>query len=62
MYQVYFVLFLVCNWFKFPKDIAESPLIPGQLDLPQNAALWLKYFSTLNQLTLSKFDVSNIYK
>ncbi|XP_029041589.1 28S ribosomal protein S29, mitochondrial isoform X1 [Osmia bicornis bicornis] len=47
----------ICNWYKFPKDIAESPLIPGQLDLPQNAAIWLKYFSTLNQLTLSKFDL-----
>lgn len=53
----------VCTWYRFAKEITESPLVPGKLDIPQEAASWLKYFKHLNQLLLSQLDlkVSNDY-
>ncbi|XP_003702346.1 mitochondrial ribosomal protein S29 [Megachile rotundata] len=47
----------ISTWYRFPLEVQESPLIPGQLDLPQEAVSWLKYFSTLNKLALSQYDL-----
>ncbi|XP_026671453.1 28S ribosomal protein S29, mitochondrial isoform X2 [Ceratina calcarata] len=53
----------VCTWFRFAREIVESPLVPGKLDIPPEAASWLKYFKQLNQVVLSQLDLklSNDY-
>ncbi|XP_076630233.1 mitochondrial ribosomal protein S29 isoform X1 [Colletes latitarsis] len=47
----------VNTWFRFPKEIADSPLIPDKLDLPVHAGTWLKYFKNLNAPLLSTLDL-----
>ncbi|KZC07495.1 PREDICTED: 28S ribosomal protein S29, mitochondrial [Dufourea novaeangliae] len=38
----------VNTWFRFPKEIANSPLEPDKIDLTIHAGTWLKYFKNLN--------------
>lgn len=47
----------ISTWYRFPKEVTESPLIPGHLDLPQEAVSWLKYFRALNESSLSQYDL-----
>nr|XP_033321577.1 28S ribosomal protein S29, mitochondrial [Megalopta genalis] len=47
----------VNNWFKFPTEVPESPIVPGKLDLPLHAGVWLNYFKNLNAPLLSTLDL-----
>ncbi|XP_078048461.1 mitochondrial ribosomal protein S29 [Augochlora pura] len=47
----------VNNWFKFPTEAPESPIIPDKIDLPLQAGAWLTYFKNLNAPLLSKLDL-----
>lgn len=51
--------FLVRNWFRYAREVSESPLIPDKLDLPQVAAKWLEYLKYLNEVSLSQYNVSD---
>ncbi|KOC64907.1 28S ribosomal protein S29, mitochondrial [Habropoda laboriosa] len=51
----------VATWFRFPRKVVQSTTNPDQLDLPEEAALWLRYFKQLNELSLSQYDVSKEY-
>ncbi|XP_076177165.1 mitochondrial ribosomal protein S29 [Ptiloglossa arizonensis] len=45
------------TWFRFPKNITSSPLMPDKLDLPVHAGEWLKYFKQLNASLLSTLNL-----
>ncbi|XP_017765720.1 PREDICTED: 28S ribosomal protein S29, mitochondrial [Eufriesea mexicana] len=47
----------VCTWFRYPKEVSQSPLEKDKLDLPIDGEMWLKYFKTLNKLTLDQYDL-----
>ncbi|XP_053973455.1 28S ribosomal protein S29, mitochondrial [Hylaeus volcanicus] len=47
----------VNTWFRFPKEITNSLLTPGKIDLPIHAGTWLKYFRNLNNALLSALDL-----
>ncbi|XP_006622472.1 28S ribosomal protein S29, mitochondrial isoform X1 [Apis dorsata] len=47
----------VRNWFRYAREVSESPLIPGKLDLPQLSAAWLKYLNYLNETSLSQYNL-----
>ncbi|XP_012235590.1 small ribosomal subunit protein mS29 [Linepithema humile] len=51
------------HWFKDMKEVANSILSPGCIDLPIDAGLWLKHFKTQNLQLLSQLDLktSNNY-
>ncbi|XP_020281550.1 28S ribosomal protein S29, mitochondrial [Pseudomyrmex gracilis] len=55
-----FILVHTCwarNWFKYPKEVANSSLSPGCIDLPIDAGAWLKHFKSQNLKLLSKLDL-----
>lgn len=47
----------VCTWYRYAKDVVESPLRPDKLDVPTYAVRWLNFFKRLNHLSLSQFDL-----
>ncbi|XP_055910940.1 28S ribosomal protein S29, mitochondrial [Eupeodes corollae] len=47
----------VANWFKRPKETANSSSIEGFIDLPFDAAGWLVHFKTQNAKLLSTLDL-----
>lgn len=47
----------VRNWFRYAREVSESPLIPDKLDLPQVAAKWLEYLKYLNEVSLSQYNL-----
>lgn len=51
------VYFLAPHWFKDMKEVANSVLSPGCMDLPIDAGMWLKHFKSQNLQLLSQLDV-----
>ncbi|XP_011158728.2 28S ribosomal protein S29, mitochondrial [Solenopsis invicta] len=45
------------HWFKDMKEVANSVLSPGCMDLPIDAGMWLKHFKTQNSNLLSQLDL-----
>lgn len=45
------------HWFKDMKEVANSVLSPGCMDLPIDAGMWLKHFKSQNSKLLSELDV-----
>lgn len=47
----------VAHWFNNMKEVANSVLLPGCMDLPIDAGLWLKHFKTQNMELLTQLDL-----
>lgn len=47
----------VPNWFKKPKEVANSARKEGFIDLPFDAAAWLVHFKTQNSKIMSQLDL-----
>lgn len=47
----------VPNWFKKPKETANSTTKEGFIDLPLDGAAWLMHFKSQNQKLLTKLDL-----
>ncbi|EFN82439.1 28S ribosomal protein S29, mitochondrial [Harpegnathos saltator] len=47
----------VPHWFRNMKEVANSALLPGYLDLPIDAGLWLKHFKVQNINLLTQLDL-----
>lgn len=45
------------NWYKKPKELADSQTYEGYTDLPFDAAAWLLHFKAQNTSILSKYDL-----
>lgn len=45
------------HWFNDMKEVANSALSPGYMDLPIDAGLWLKQFKDQNINLLTQLDV-----
>lgn len=60
-FDVTIILTVVCSsgarWFKDMKEVANSVLSPGCMDLPIDAGMWLKQFKSQNLHLLSQLDV-----
>lgn len=46
-----------CNWFRRPREVANSILKEGFMDLPMDAAIWLLHFKSQNGLLLKQLDL-----
>ncbi|XP_076235913.1 mitochondrial ribosomal protein S29 [Calliopsis andreniformis] len=48
----------VCNWFRFPRDTADSIFMPEKIDLPFHAAKLLQYFLHLNRSLIAELNLT----
>lgn len=52
------LLCLASVWFKNFKEVANSVLSPGYMDLPIDAGMWLRHFKNQNSNFLAQLEVS----